>query len=134
MPVGWVAAFGLEAGFPGCGVWGMAGRSGGIRGSQVGAGPMGENERGESAPRVVVSFWCGNGHEARIGFSLEAVTPQEWDCPKCGLVASTDRDNAPAPAGTVPYKTHLGYLCQRRTQEEGDLLLEEALAKLRGTV
>ncbi|WP_084718745.1 RNA polymerase-binding protein RbpA [Streptacidiphilus carbonis] len=112
----------------------MAGRSGGIRGSQVGAGPMGENERGESAPRSIVSFWCGNGHEVRIAFAREAVAPPEWDCPKCGLAASTDRDNTPAPTSTVPYKTHLGYLRQRRTQEEGEILLEEALAKLRGTI
>ena len=49
-------------------------------------------------------------------------------------MASTDRDNAPAPAATVPYKTHLGYLRQRRTQEEGEVLLAEALAKLRGTI
>ena len=28
-----------------------------IRGSRVGAGPMGEAERGEVAPRVHVSFW-----------------------------------------------------------------------------
>jgi hypothetical protein len=95
---------------------------------------MGENERGELAPRTVVSFWCGNGHEVRIGFSLEAVVPEVWDCPKCGLLAGVDRDNAPAPASTVPYKTHLGYLRQRRSPEEGEILLEEALAKLRGTV
>ena len=113
---------------------GVAGRNGSIRGSQIGAGPMGENERGELAPRTVVSFWCGNGHQVRIAFASEVVPPQEWDCPKCGLVASTDRDNAPAPASTVPYKTHLGYLRQRRTQEEGEALLEEALAKLRGII
>ncbi|MFC1402646.1 MULTISPECIES: RNA polymerase-binding protein RbpA [Streptacidiphilus] len=111
----------------------MAGR-GGIRGSQVGAGPMGENERGELAPRTVVSFWCGNGHEVRIGFALGADHPDVWDCPKCGLVAGRDRDNLPVPAGTAPYMTHLGYLRQRRSQEEGDILLEEALAKLRGSI
>lgn len=111
----------------------MAGR-GGIRGSQVGAGPMGENERGEPAPRKVVSFWCANGHEIRIGFAREAVQPDVWDCPKCGLVAGPDRDNVPTPASAAPYMTHLGYLRQRRSQEEGDILLEEALAKLRGSI
>ena len=111
----------------------MAGR-GGIRGSQVGAGPMGENERGEVAARRLVSYWCGNGHEIRIGFALEAVVPEVWDCPKCGLVAGPDRDNVPEPVSAAPYKTHLGYLRQRRSQEEGDILLEEALAKLRGTI
>jgi hypothetical protein len=36
-----------------------------IRGSRVGAGPMGEAERGDSAPRHRVVFWCANGHETR---------------------------------------------------------------------
>ena len=46
---------------------GTDGQCGGnaIRGSRVGAGPMGEAERGESAPRHRVSFWCANGHETR---------------------------------------------------------------------
>ena len=43
-----------------------------IRGSRVGAGPMGEAERGESAPRLLVSYWCANGHETRPSFSEEA--------------------------------------------------------------
>src|SRR5450756_1478257 len=43
-----------------------------IRGSRVGAGPMGEAERGESAPRFWVSYWCANGHETRPSFSEEA--------------------------------------------------------------
>ncbi|HLY34241.1 MAG TPA: RNA polymerase-binding protein RbpA, partial [Jatrophihabitantaceae bacterium] len=52
----------------------MAGGSA-IRGSRVGAGPMGEKERGESAPRQRVSFFCANGHEVRPAFALDAVLP-----------------------------------------------------------
>lgn len=42
----------------------MAGGSA-IRGSRVGAGPMGEAERGESIARFRVSYWCANGHETK---------------------------------------------------------------------
>ncbi|MHA6765292.1 RNA polymerase-binding protein RbpA [Streptacidiphilus sp. PAMC 29251] len=112
----------------------MAQGRGGIRGSQVGAGPMGENERGELAARTVVSFWCGNGHQVKLSFAIEAVVPEMWDCPKCGLTAGPDRDNAPAQVGSVPFKTHLAYVRERRSQEEGEILLDEALAKLRGTI
>ena len=42
-----------------------------IRGSRVGAGPMGEAERGDTAPRTFVSYWCGNGHEVRPSFSVD---------------------------------------------------------------
>jgi RNA polymerase binding protein RbpA len=46
-----------------------------IRGSRVGAGPMGEAERGEAAPRVWVSFWCANKHETRPSFATDAAIP-----------------------------------------------------------
>ncbi|MDQ3485443.1 MAG: RNA polymerase-binding protein RbpA, partial [Actinomycetota bacterium] len=40
----------------------MAGGSA-IRGSRVGAGPMGEAERGDAAPRQRIVYFCSNGHE-----------------------------------------------------------------------
>ncbi len=43
-----------------------------IRGSRVGAGPMGEAERGDAAPRFRISYWCANGHETEPSFSEEA--------------------------------------------------------------
>ena len=46
-----------------------------IRGSRVGAGPIGEAERGESAPRLRLPFWCANGHETRIAFASDADVP-----------------------------------------------------------
>ena len=58
----------------------MAGGSA-IRGSRVGAGPMGEAERGDAAPRFFVSFWCSRSHEAKPSFAAEAEIPEEWDCP-----------------------------------------------------
>ena len=46
-----------------------------IRGSRVGAGPMGEAERGEAAPRQRIAFWCSNAHETRPSFSHDAPVP-----------------------------------------------------------
>lgn len=109
----------------------MAGGSA-IRGSRVGAGPMGEAERGEAAPRIRVSFWCAKGHEARPSFATDAAIPDAWDCPRCGWPAGTDRDNPPAPPKNEPYKTHLAYVKERRTDIDGEAILQEALAKLRG--
>lgn len=106
-----------------------------IRGSRVGAGPMGEAERGDTAPRVQVSFWCANGHESRASFAQEpgVTIPEEWDCPRCGFPAGRDRDNPPAPPRNEPYKTHLAYVKERRTQADGEAILAEALEKLRTT-
>ncbi|HZK05167.1 MAG TPA: RNA polymerase-binding protein RbpA [Actinomycetaceae bacterium] len=104
-----------------------------IRGTRVGAGPMGEEVRGELAPRVTISFWCAQGHETRPSFSMEAASeiPEIWDCPRCGLPAGPDKDNPPEPPRNEPYKTHLAYVKERRTDEDGAALLDEALAALR---
>ncbi len=107
-----------------------------IRGSRVGAGPMGEDERGESAPRQAVSYYCANKHVTTPSFATgdEHDTPEiplEWDCPKCGLPAGLDPLNPPEPLRNEPYKTHLAYVKERRTDEEGAALLDEALKDLR---
>ena len=104
-----------------------------IRGSRVGAGPMGEAERGDAAPRRFVSFWCSNGHETKPSFAEEAglVVPEQWDCPRCGFPAGQDQDNPPAPPKVEPYKTHLAYVKERRSDEDGAAILDEALETLR---
>lgn len=100
---------------------------------------MGEAERGEAAPRVWVSYWCAAGHETRPSFAAESTVPppETWDCPRCGLPAGQDHDNPPSAPKNEPYKTHLAYVKERRSDAEGAELLAEALATLRerrGTV
>jgi hypothetical protein len=91
---------------------------------------MGEAERGEAAPRTYISFWCANGHETKPSFAHDAAIPESWDCPRCGWPAGTDQENPPAPPRTEPYKTHLAYVRERRSDADGDALLEEALTRL----
>jgi hypothetical protein len=104
-----------------------------IRGSRVGSGPMGESERGQSAPRVVVSYWCANDHETRPSFAQddEVELPDTWDCPRCGLPAGVDREAPPQAPRTEPYKTHLAYVKERRSEQDGAALLDEALRTMR---
>lgn len=40
----------------------------------------------------------------------------------------------PAPPRTEPYKTHLAYVRERRSDADGEAILAEALAKLRGEI
>lgn len=103
-----------------------------IRGSRVGAGPIGENERGEPAPRVRISFWCANRHETRPSFASDAQVPENWECPRCGQPAGQDAENPPQPHSAEPYKTHLGYVRERRSEAEGEAILAEALQRVRG--
>lgn len=92
---------------------------------------MGEAERGDSAPRHRVVFWCANGHETRPSFATEAAVPETWDCPRCGLPASLDSDNPPPPPKIEPYKTHLAYVKERRSDAEAADILDEAIKLLR---
>ena len=85
----------------------------------------------ETAPRRRVSYWCANGHETRPSFALEAEVPEHWDCPRCGLPAGTECESPPAAPRTEPYKTHLAYVKERRSDTDGAAILEEALARLR---
>lgn len=105
--------------------------AGAIRGSRIGSGPMGEAERGEAAPRQSVRYFCINDHETTLAFAIEAEPPAQWDCPRCGMPASSDADNTPDKPETVPYKTHLAYVKERRTDADGQALLDEALTALR---
>ncbi|GAB3085168.1 RNA polymerase-binding protein RbpA [Nocardioides zeae] len=110
----------------------MAGRGGSaIRGSRVGSGPMGEDARGEAAPRQTVTYFCGRDHRSVMTFAIEAQAPESWDCPKCGLPASLDSENPPAVPKTEPYKTHLAYVKERRSDAEAEVLLDEAVKLLR---
>ncbi len=92
---------------------------------------MGEAERGDSAPRVYVSYYCANGHETREAFAVDVAYPETWDCPRCGLPAGTDPQNPPPPPRIVPYKTHLAYVKERRSATEAKEILDEAVTDLR---
>ena len=102
-----------------------------IRGTRVGAGPMGESERGETAPRARVSYHCSNGHLTTPSFASEAEIPEQWDCPRCGYPAGQDQENPPAPSKNEPYKTHLAYVKERRSDAEAADILDEAIKTLR---
>lgn len=92
---------------------------------------MGEEERGEAAPRVRVSFWCVNRHETRPSFACDAAVPETWECPRCGFPAGQDEQNPPAPSRVEPYKTHLAYVKERRSDSDGEAILAEALNRVR---
>lgn len=105
-----------------------------IRGSRVGAGPMGEEDKGFQAERVVRSYYCAMGHVQTPAFAAgieEAEIPVEIDCPNCGLPAGQDSKNPPQIAKHEPYKTHLAYVKERRSEAEAKQLLEEAVASIR---
>lgn len=105
-----------------------------IRGARVGSGPMGEKDHGVRADRIAVSYWDALGNETVRYFAAgipEEEIPDQIDSPNSGLPAGRDRANPPELTKNEPYKTHLAYVKERRTPEEAEELLENALQKLR---
>ncbi len=95
---------------------------------------MGEQDRGHQVERVTLSFFCSNGHEAHPQFAANIAPeelPSEIDCPNCGLPAGLDKANPPQVAKIEPYKTHLAYVKERRTDKEAQEILDEALSLIR---
>jgi hypothetical protein len=62
---------------------------------------------------------------------MDAEIPDTWDCPRCGLPAGQDCEAPPAPPRNEPYKTHLAYVKERRSDTDGAAILDEALSRLR---
>ena len=103
----------------------------GLRGSRLG-GTSYEVARGPLAPRQERTYFCSRGHESNPTFAVDAEIPDTWACTTCGDPAGLDKENPPeAPVRTPVAKTPMEYLRMRRTDEEGAVLLEEALAALR---
>jgi len=105
-----------------------------IRGSRVGAGPMGEQDHGVHAERIAVAYWDALGNETirYYAASLPAEEiPDTIDSPTSGLPAGRDKNSPPELAKNEPYKTHLAYVKERRTPEEAQQILDDALHQLR---
>jgi hypothetical protein len=104
-----------------------------IRASRVSGTPSAELDRGgELAPRIQVEYWCADDHITAPTFALDAVLPEQWPCAICSGPAVQLRGAAlPSERESTFHRTPYEFLMMRRTEEEGELLLEEALAKLR---
>ncbi|AGL15662.1 electron transporter [Actinoplanes sp. N902-109] len=78
-----------------------------------------------------MTYFCAAGHEVEVRFAADAALPDTWDCTRCGQPAGLDRANPPGKSRTEPYKSHLAYVKERRSDADGEAILAEALAKVR---
>lgn len=113
----------------------MAGGSA-IRGTRVGSGPMGEQDHGNHAERIAVSYWDAEGNETVRHYAADVPAdqiPEIIDSPTTGLPAGRNQASPPQVVKTEPYKTHLAYVKERRTETEAQDILAEAVDLLRAT-
>ena len=91
----------------------MASGNSAIRGSRVGSGPMGEQDRGFHADRVAVSYWDAQGNETVRYFAAnlpEEEIPDVIDSPSTGRPAGPANAHPPAGAKHEPHKKHPAYV------------------------
>ena len=92
----------------------------------------GEVDRGAPlAGRRTVEYWCHADHRTTATLSDEAEAPDQWQCVRCGAPASQDRGTLGPPTRTGFHRTPYEFLMMRRTEKDGERLLDEALAELR---
>ena len=106
-------------------------KSGTIQGTRVGAGPAGEpSSGGYSVAKIVMIYYCANGHRTAVPFIWTATPPPRWECRVCSEPAGTDPLDPPSPAASyMDAKTHLRHVRARRTQADGERLMVESLAR-----
>ena len=95
--------------------------------------PSNQVDRGaELAPRRVVDYWCAADHHTSTLFAADADLPAEWPCRACDGAATTARGTAPTHSRAALFpRTPYEFLMMRRTVEDGERLLAEALRVLR---
>ncbi len=78
------------------------------------------------------TYFCAHEHRSVVTFAVEAAVPESWDCPKCGLPARAwTRRTRLRRRKIEPYKTHLAYVKERRSDDEAEDILDEAVQLLR---
>src|SRR3954452_20041132 len=101
-----------------------ASRPSGIASQQVDRG-------GPLSDRQSVSYWCRDSHVTQAVLAADAEPPAEWDCGTCGTPAAPSAaDPGPATRQPVFFRTPFEFLMMRRTAEEGEVLLADAMAEL----
>jgi len=102
-----------------------------LRGSRLGTQSQEKTTGIQYSPRQTVKYVCPKGHESEMLFSADADIPHTWQCKHCAETATTDA--VPTPPEVIAHvtKTHLDQLLERRSRDELEEILAEALADLK---
>lgn len=84
-----------------------------------------------SDEQMQIDYFCARGHRRRLALAVEAEIPEIWDCPRCGLPAGRDPRNPPRVEAVARHVEHLACVRQRRSDEDAERLLGEALERVR---
>ena len=100
------------------------------RGSRMGAVSYETDRDHDLAPRQMVKYRTEDGEIYEVPFADDAEIPEEWLC-KNGKWGTLVEGEGVESKPVKPPRTHWDMLCERRSIEELDKLLEERIEHLR---
>ena len=101
-----------------------------LRGSRMGAVSYDTDRDHDLAPRQMVKYRTEDGEVYEVPFADDAEIPEEWLC-KNGKWGTLVEGEGVESKPVKPPRTHWDMLCERRSIEELDKLLEERIEHLR---
>ncbi|AKE39150.1 RNA polymerase-binding protein RbpA [Corynebacterium camporealensis] len=101
-----------------------------LRGSRMGAVSYETDRDHDLAPRQMVKYRTDDGEIYEVPFADDAEIPEEWMC-KNGKLGHLVEGEGVESKPVKPPRTHWDMLCERRSMEELDELLEERIKSLR---
>ncbi len=102
-----------------------------LRGTRLGTQSQEKTTGIQYSPRQTVKYVCPKGHESEMLFSADAEIPHTWQCKYCSATAITDAVPTPPEVISNVSKTHFDQLLERRSRDELEEILAEALADLK---
>lgn len=103
-----------------------------VRGTRLAATTNQIDRGAELAAREVSDYWCATDHRTSAAFAAEVEPPVEWTCRVCSGPATLERGTAPAALRPRLFpRTPYEFLLMRRSVEDGERILTEALAAMR---
>jgi RNA polymerase binding protein RbpA len=107
-------------------------RRSGMRGNRLVSASNQVDRGAEPVARRVADYWCAEDHRTSATFAADVEPPGEWTCRVCSGPSSLDRGAAPVASRARFFpRTPYEFLMMRRTEEDGERILAEALAAMR---
>jgi hypothetical protein len=103
-----------------------------LRGTRLVATSNQVDRAAQLEPRQISDYWCAADHRTSAAFAADVEPPAEWTCRVCSGASTLERGSAPGrtPQRFFP-RTPYEFLMMRRSVEDGERILAEALAAMR---
>ena len=103
-----------------------------LRGNRL-APATNQVDRGAApAPRRGADYFCAADHRTSVVLAADIEPPVEWVCRVCSGPSMLERGAAPVPVTPRWFpRTPYEFLMMRRTAEDGERILAEALASMK---